>query len=361
MRMLISYPIKGLRKAKRGVEEGIVADIKTAARELNWDVQFINHIDYCNYFYTAQELDENFRRREASLFNLYSYIQSIISDFEIFLVLDVNVYHPDFLEKLSAYKAFYSFDDPDASFLRSMPYSYAFDHIFTVTPIYNEAVTMPEQFKKWGAKNATFLPLGAISSQFTTLDENLVFSKQRPIDLIFVGTCTTPERNSKLFKVKKYFKTRFKIYGQWDWRSNLKNILFNKNYSWIRPHFDLPNLYLQSKIGINIHDSNEYGFGNRRTYELPLNGVMLVCDFKEKALGDLFELDKEAVGYENIDAAIGLIEYYLKHEEERHEIAIKGFRKAKEEYLFSNIFKKALIEMEAKVRDKKAVEVERVI
>jgi spore maturation protein CgeB len=342
--------MKGLKKAKREVEAGIVTDIKKAAGELKFDVQFLNHIDYCQYFYTAQELDEAYRRKEAGLMKLYSYVQSIINEFDAFMIFDVNVYHPDFLEKLICHKSFYSGDDPDASFLRSMPYAYAFDHVFTVTPFYNSEISMPDQFVKWGAKNATFIPLGAISSQFTTLDENIVFSKQRPNDLIFVGTCTTSERNSKLFKLKKYFKNRFKIYGQWYWKANLKNVLVNKNYSWIKPHFDLPNLYLQSKIGINIHDSDEYGFGNRRTYELPLNGVMLVCDFKNKFLGNIYELNKEAIGYETIDEAIDLIDYYLAHEDERMEIALNGFRKAKENYLFSNIFKEIFKAIDSEIR-----------
>lgn len=349
MRILVSYPMKGLRKAKREVEAGIVADIKTAASQLGAEVQFINHIEYCGYFYTAQGLDESYRRKDAGLMKLYSYINSIINEFDAFIVLDVNAYHPDFLESLNVYKVLYSFDDPDASFLRSMPYSYAFDHVFTVTPGYNKSVTMPDQFKKWGAKRANFVPLGAISSQFKTLDESVVFSKERSTDLVFVGTPTTAERNNKLLKLKKHFGKSFEIYGQWHWKANLKNILVNKTPYWIRPHFDLTGLYLQSKIGINIHDSDEYGFGNRRSYELPLNGVMLVCDFKEKHLPDIYQLKKEAVGYTGIDEAIEIVEYYLKHDDERNEIALNGFRKAKEQYLFSNIFKNVLLEIKESI------------
>ena len=100
MRILVSYPVKGLKKAKREVETGIVNDIKKAAADLNFDVQFLNHIDYCRYFYTAQELDEAYRRKEGGLMKLYSYVQSIINEFDAFMVLDVNVYHPDFLEKI---------------------------------------------------------------------------------------------------------------------------------------------------------------------------------------------------------------------------------------------------------------------
>lgn len=209
---------------------------------------------------------------------------------------------------------------------------------------------MPDQFLKWGAKKATFLPLGVISSQFKDLDENIVFSRQRTNDVVFVGTLTTAERNDKLLALKKYFKSRFKIYGQWRWQTKVKNLLANKNYGWVKPHFDLPNLYLQSKIGINIHDSDEYGFGNRRTYELPMNGVMLVCDYKTRFLGKIYELNKEAVGYDVFEEAIGRIDYYLSHENERKEIALHGFRKAKEKYLFSNIFGEILKTINAEIQ-----------
>jgi spore maturation protein CgeB len=209
---------------------------------------------------------------------------------------------------------------------------------------------MPDQFLKWGAKNASFIPLGAISSQFDDIDESELFAKNRTTDIVFVGSSTTVERNMKLFKVKQYFGNRFKIYGQWHWKSNVKNIVVNKNRYWIKPHYDIKSLYMHSKIGINIHDSDSYGFGNRRTYELPLNGVMLVCDFKTSFLENIYKLNKEAVGYETIDEAIGLIDYYLTHEDERMEIAVNGFRKAKEKYLFSSLFMEILKTIDSEIR-----------
>ena len=342
MKILVSYPLNGLSNAKKAVENGVMNDVKTAAQSLGFSITFINHINYCSYFYTANDLDIAYRNKQPGLIKLYNEVENMIKEFDAFFVLDVNPYHPDFLEKLPVYTAFYSFDDPDASFLRSMPYAYAFDHVFTVTPIYNKETSMPDQFKKWGAKSASFIPLGVISSQYETLEEEKVFSQKRDIDLIFVGTATTVERNAKLFKVKNHFQDRFRIYGRWHWKSNVKNIITYKKPYWIKPHLNLPELYLNSKIGINIHDSDEYGFGNRRTYELPLNGAMLICDFKSTTLPDIYEVGKEAVGYENIDEAIELTEYYLKNHDERNEIALNGFRKVKENYLFSKLFASAL-------------------
>ena len=352
MRILISYPTKALNTSKRAVENGIINDIRKAGKILDVEIEFINHVEYCNYFYSALELDIAYRLKETHLVKLYEHVSSRLKEFDVFMVLDVNVYHPDFLENLKCYKVFYSFDDPDGSFSRIMPYSYAFDHVFTVTPAYNSKVSMPDQFKKWGAKNASYVPLGVISSQFQNLEQDLIFNRARQNDLVFVGSSTTLERNEKLFKVKKHFKNRFVLRGQWGWKTNLRNILVNNTRYWITAQNNLPDLYLNSKIGINIHDSSEYGFGNRRTYELPLNGVMLISDFKTTHLKDIYELDKEVIGYENIDEAIDLIEYYLKHDDERNEIALKGFLKAKEKYIFSNVFLSVLKEIQKSLPNK---------
>lgn len=337
MKILVSYPQGVLRKAKRAVEQGIVTDIKLAAAKQNHEVEFVNHALYCNTFYTAYELDRAYRTREPRLKNFYIQVENLLKDFDALLVMDVNVYHPDFLEKLAVYKALYSFDDPDGSFLRTMPYAYAFDHVFTVTPSYNKDISMCDQFRKWGAKNASFVPLGAISSQFSTLDEELIMNRHRSNDIVFVGSSTSPERNDKLFKLKKHFGKRFKLFGQWNWRSNVKNIVRNKNIYWVHPNSDLCSLYLDSKIGVNIHDSDQYGFGNRRNYELPLNGVMLLSDHGNSGLDKIYEVGKEAIAYTTVSEAIDCIEYYLNNEDELYRIALNGFRKAKSKYLFSNI------------------------
>ena len=46
----------------------------------------------------------------------------------------------------------------------------------------------------------------------------------------------------------------------------------------------------------------------------------------------MFELGKEAIGYDSIDEAVELCRYYLEHEEERREIAGAGWRRAMSDY-----------------------------
>lgn len=339
-----------MRSAKRNVEQGIVGDILAAAVKTGDELDIINHTEWCNYFYTPLDLDIAYRTKEARLIQFYAEIRARLKDCDAFIVMDVNVFHPDFLESLNVYTALYSFDDPDGSYLRSMPYAYAFDHVFTVTPRYNLNTAMTDQFVKWGAKRSTYLPLGAIRSQFASLDEDLVFSYKKIHDIVFVGSATTVQRNEKLLRLKKYFGKRFELYGQWGWRTNLKYTLEKKRMIWVKPHTDLINLYLGARIGINVHDSDEYGFGNRRTFEIPLNGAMLICDYKKDILPTIYKLEEEAAGFDTIEECIERAEYFLAHDDEREYIARHGFRKVKEKFLFENIFTECLTEIKSYIK-----------
>ena len=82
-------------------------------------------------------------------------------------------------------------------------------------------------------------------------------------------------------------------------------------------------LLQRTKIGVNIHNST--GPINFRTYYLPANGVMQICDNK-KHLPMVFELNKEVVGFDSIEEAIDLCRYYLEHDEEAHKSQPPGMQ-----------------------------------
>src|SRR5262249_52274717 len=76
---------------------------------------------------------------------------------------------------------------------------------------------------------------------------------------------------------------------------------------------------------------NSTGPVNFRTYYLPANGVMQICDNKSH-LAKVFEVGREVVGYESIDEAIELCAYYLRHDEQRIAIALAGWERAIRDY-----------------------------
>ena len=91
-----------------------------------------------------------------------------------------------------------------------------------------------------------------------------------------------------------------------------------------------------TQLGINIHNST--GPVNLRTFYLPANGVLQLCDNKSN-LGKIFELDKEVIGFDSIEECIEKCHYYLHHKEEQRIIALSGWKRVLKDYTYPNIFK----------------------
>ncbi len=303
-------------------------------KELGWDRDI-----------TPWALDELFRKKDGNLLGFYKKVQEICEKMDVFLVDHECVYHPDLIIELSkvVYTVIYSGDDPESSYLRSKPYLYAFDHAFCYGVYHNEEQKMTEKFLEWGAKRADFRPHGCWMKSFDpNLTEKDILEKYRPIDLVFVGGMANQQRDEFLLRLKRHFGKRFALYGNWGGlRGMLKRCLKGFGIMPIRtlPSNELVRLYHRSKIGINIHQS--FGPCNLRLYELPMNGVMQICDNK-KGLTEIYELDHEVVGYENFDECVKLIEFYLNDDYQRKKIALCGFRKAQRKYPFWKTFCSAM-------------------
>ena len=91
---------------------------------------------------------------------------------------------------------------------------------------------------------------------------------------------------------------------------------------------------IEKKIGFNLHLNGEFKeCGNMRTYEVPMHGCLLLSNKAgANAHNLIFEDQKEAVYYDNLDDAIEKINYYLSNDEERIKIAKRGFERAWKEY-----------------------------
>jgi hypothetical protein len=97
-----------------------------------------------------------------------------------------------------------------------------------------------------------------------------------------------------------------------------------KNYHGEAWGLDMYRILAQSKIVINRHIgvSGDYA-NNMRLYEATGMGAMLITDHK-KNLNDIFRVGKEVVEYKNSEDLINKINYYLKNEGKREQIAIAG-------------------------------------
>jgi hypothetical protein len=81
-------------------------------------------------------------------------------------------------------------------------------------------------------------------------------------------------------------------------------------------------VYLNAKIGLNIgHYATRLTYSNR-VLQIMSNGAMLLCH----SAGDIDHVFRDnAVYFKDYGDLLNRIEYYLKHEDERVNIARKGF------------------------------------
>lgn len=241
-----------------------------------------------------------------------------------------------FLNKVKeqSYTACYFGDDPEGAEYTSRYYVKNYHYAFCGGVYFDPITKIKDKYAEWGARKSEFIPLGVNPAKYGELTKD----EQRKIDVVYVGGAYL-KKILRIFKLKRHFGDRMKLYGR-GWNGMSKNkfkIIIFRIIKWLYkvpfieelPEDKLVELYGQSKIGFNMHMS--YGPGNLRMYELPMNGVMQLCDCEE-GLNELYEIDKEVVFYRSIDEAIKKIEYYLDHNEERIKIAMAGYERVKNNY-----------------------------
>lgn len=262
-------------------------------------------------------------------------------------------WHEDFLDRLKgiSYVACYFGDDPEGAKKTSEFYVKNFHYAFCGGVFFDGGNTIEEKYLEWGARKAKFIPLGANPVKYREPVKDL---DKRSIDFVYVGGCYFP-KILRMFRLKRHFGNRMRMYGRGWNNSNSKmktlilrllKFIFQIPYIEELPKNELVELYQNTKIGFNMHMS--YGPSNLRLYELPMNGVMQICDCRD-GLSRLYEIGKEVVSYETIGEAVKKIEYYLENENERREIAYAGYKRAsnnyKLEYIFKSIFDSILVDI----------------
>jgi len=88
-----------------------------------------------------------------------------------------------------------------------------------------------------------------------------------------------------------------------------------------------------SKITLNHHGDVAPYANNCRLYEATGMGSLLITDWKEN-LHEMFEPGKELVAYRRAEECTELIQYYLKHEDERIAIAHAGQQRTLREHAY---------------------------
>jgi hypothetical protein len=315
--------------------------------------------------YEAKSIDEMYRSRNPSYMRFLRDFVDKFKNADLVVFHNYNPVHPEILynELENPIKVLGFVDEPVSTYVRGVPYLWAFDGAFYITPSFNETTLFPAALARWGCKQTYWLPqvpprldwLPQSSTRSKTTNKADLwplaaprteairrgegFFRNRDIDLIYVGQQYGPKVD-RLIKLKQRFGPRFRIHGKWPLAGygGIARIVKGRRPLWtrVRPisFQERASLYYRTKIGINMHLSMiPRETGNMRMYEAPAHGMMLLCDKAGlNAHAQIFEPDKEAVFYDSIEDAIEKIEYYLEHEEERIKIAQAGFDRVHRDY-----------------------------
>lgn len=267
-----------------------------------------------------KELDVLWKYKDTKLLTMYEKLANTLNEYDVFICFGGANIHPDFASGLDCFTVYGCFDDPESSEQLSKPVVNAFD----LAMVGNIAEI--DTYKSWGVKEVKWWPLGFRSEDY---DPNLaasnILNKSRDIKVALMCERLSRYRKKRLNRFANAFPDG--MYRGLGWPAGFL------------PEEQRVPVLQSTKIGINVHNST--GPINFRTFYLPANGVMQICDNKLN-LAKVFEVDKEVIGYDSIDEAIELTHYYLKNDHERKTIALAGWKRALTDYNEVACFKRVI-------------------
>lgn len=273
---------------------------------------------------TWLQLDDLWRRRDPRLLAMYERLRQAADDCDVLLNYNGANLHPELLKYLPTFNVYCCFDDPEASAGLSAPVASAFDAAF-----YGN-IASRFQYERFGPPGrCAFLPI--------FFDPTLVPPRQQRHQLLAAPRHTpislvceyTPWRAARLDALVAAFP-QARCFGS-GWPAGRLS------------DSDLVALYRDTRVGWNIHNST--GPVNQRTFMLPAFGVLQICDNKT-GLGQLFELGREAIGFDTISQAIDATRYYLAHDDERRRIAAAGLDRFWRDYHPSAVWRRIVRQLQ---------------
>jgi spore maturation protein CgeB len=274
--------------------------------------------------FTFQKLDRLWKLRAPGVVKLHDDLLAAADGCDVLINFNGANIHPDWLSELSTFNVYVCWDDPESSEQLSRYVAPHFDFSFT-----GNLACVP-LYQSWGIHRCDYLFYGFVETEYDpTLTADNILEGQRDIEISFFGERVSPWRQERLDRLKAAFP-KAKMYG----RGWLTGFISDA---------EKLSIYSQTKIGWNIH--NSVGPVNLRTFALPANGILEICDNKSR-LGHLFALNEEIIGFDTLDECIDLTRYYLAHDQERRAIAARGFERVMRDYSEEKRWEKILTTIE---------------
>ena len=104
---------------------------------------------------------------------------------------------------------------------------------------------------------------------------------------------------------------------------------------WVDYWSEMPKVFYLSKININITSRSIETGVPQRVWDILAVGGFCLTNYQPE-LEEYFEIGKDLEVYHNLEELVAKVDYYLKHEKERINIAISGYKKVKKHHNYCN-------------------------
>lgn len=109
----------------------------------------------------------------------------------------------------------------------------------------------------------------------------------------------------------------------------------------VLPGKPLSTVYARSKINLNISLKGIEGGTPQRVMEIMGAGGFVLTNYCAET-GELFREDEEIVMFRTPEELVEKVKYYLTHDKEREQIAIRGYKKVLESYTYEKKLKRLM-------------------
>lgn len=142
---------------------------------------------------------------------------------------------------------------------------------------------------------------------------------------------TYQERTNLLQKLSQYFAVDLYTSETMDYPSQLHL------HPAVGYYTEMPDIFRYSRINLNIsYRTIRSGMSARLLDIMGCGGFLMTTPQPE--LFDYFEPNKDFVPFYSIDELVEKCDYYLNHDEERHQIALNGYQKVKASHTYEKRF-----------------------
>lgn len=222
---------------------------------------------------------------------------------------------------------------------------YYIDTTRTIAPHYDDVFTLEAScvplYREAGCERVACVPLGANTAYYAPRRTEAAYAS----DICFIGSAFD-NRVAFFDRIASYLRRkRVVIAGYWWDRLSRYEALSGqiRNGSWLSPA-ETAAYYNRAKIVINMHrsidDATNRNAGrvhavsvNPRSFEISACAAFQLTDAREQ-LGTVFTPGLEAATYASPEELAEKAEYYLRHDEERQAIALRGYARTMREHTY---------------------------